>query len=84
MATEMFLKAYLGIFGSITEEDARKRFSHDLDKLLRECARVRSSSDLDNLSELTRVFPPIGDRYRALEYDGQQLWSGYDAALRLA
>lgn len=82
MATEMFLKAYLAMHASLTEEDAQKKFGHNLVKLVSDCKSARGQIELDDLAQYMKVFPPIGSRYEGLEYENQQLWSAYAVTLR--
>lgn len=82
MATEMYLKAYLALHGSLSELDARKKVSHNLEKALAECEMARPHADLSDLRGFLGVYPQIGSRYQALSFDNHQLWSSYATALR--
>lgn len=82
MATEMFLKAYLAMHGSLTAEGARRKFGHNLEGLVRECKSQRQGSDFDDLEQYMADFPAIGARYDGSKYDNRRLWSGYAVALR--
>ena len=81
MATEMFLKSYLALHGSMTERDA-KGFGHNLEELVKACKLAHGRTDLDELLQHMKVFPPIGARYEGVDYENSRLWSGYAVALR--
>jgi hypothetical protein len=82
MTTEMFLKAYLAIHGSLSSKEAPKGFGHNLERLVSECQRVRGGPDLDDLAMHMKIFPPVGSRYEGIEYENHRLWSGFAVALR--
>ncbi len=82
MATEMFLKAYLALHGSLSELHAQRKLSHDLEKALAECESARPHADLSDLRQFLGLYPQIGARYQALSFDSHQLWSSYATALR--
>jgi len=84
MATEMFLKAYIAIHAGLSEADAQRKFSHHLDQLAEECSRISNQSEFQQLAKDVGNFPPIKARYSGVGYDNQQLWSGYETALRTA
>jgi hypothetical protein len=81
MATEMYLKAYLAMHASLSE-DASKQLGHNLEKLVAACKSARLNDDITDLSKHVSVFPPIGARYQGAEHENQRLWSGYAVALR--
>jgi hypothetical protein len=80
MAVEMFLKAFIAGHVGLNEKQAKK-LGHDLEAGLRESVRVDPSSELKELGQELRIFPPIDARYQALQIPAQDLWRGYAVAM---
>jgi hypothetical protein len=80
MATEMFLKAFLAGKVGLTEEYAKKRINHDLNKALNECLAIDPNSELQNIKCDLNIFPDVGDRYKGNDIPLRDLWGAYKVA----
>ena len=80
MATELFLKAYLAAHCKMSEEDGKKKYVHNLEKLTKEVSNVSGSKCPEELSEVWKIFPGIEARYLGEMYPNERLWKGYRAA----
>jgi hypothetical protein len=81
MAVEMFLKAYLCIHHGVTEDQARKNYSHNLDDALQAIHALAPACEIQRLSGHLAFFPAVGERYAGKEYTGSELWRAYRTAL---
>ncbi len=79
LATEIFLKSFIGFHRGITEQQA-KEISHDLDRALRECLTIRPASELAGIGPKLAEFPSMGARYSAKQYQRRELWFAYGTA----
>lgn|GEM_PF-986577 len=80
MSTEMFLKAYLVTNVGLTENDAKDKFGHNLEKTLKACLTVDPKSELHIVEHNLQVFPNIGDRYKGTDKSPKELWIAYGIA----
>jgi len=80
MATEMFLKALGAEKAGLTEEDAKNKIRHDLEKALTICSPADTKSELKTILHRLSIFPGIGDRYKGAVRPGRELWAAYGVA----
>jgi hypothetical protein len=80
MSTEMFLKAFLATKVGLTEEDAKKKFGHNLERTLKACLTVDPKSELCTIGSNLQAFPDIGDRYKGADKSPKELWITYAIA----
>ncbi len=80
MTTEMFLKAYLAAHRGMTEQEAKERFGHSIEKLAENCKTIGSQEELERVQEVSRIFPKIESRYDGKTYNRETLWLGYCVA----
>ena len=80
LATEMFLKSFIGFHRGISEDGA-KAMRHDLNRALRECLSIQESSELAaTFHRGCRNSPLMGARYEANHYEHRELWFAYGTA----
>lgn len=81
MAAEIHLKAFIALKRGLTEDEAMK-FSHHIDKLLQECAKIAPQSDLARIpaAGALAAFPAIRERYTGANLPPAQLWHAYRTA----
>jgi hypothetical protein len=84
LAIEMFLKVFLAVCDSLTEETAKQRYGHDLIKSAKRCAEVFPCSEFDYSIEMVKYFPAIGDRYKAIPVSLQDLAMAFYLTLHTA
>jgi hypothetical protein len=80
MATEMFLKAFIANKTGMTDAEARKQFSHNLEKALEKCLEIDPKSDLYTIRSALGEFPEISERYTETEKTLWELWRMYGMA----
>ena len=80
MSTEMFLKAFLAAKAGLTEQEAKDKIKHDLEKALNRCLAFDTTSELKVIQPLLNVFPDIGDRYKGTDKPPRDLWRAYAIA----
>lgn len=80
MATEMFLKTFLANKTGLTDAEARRKISHDLEKALDKCLAIDSTSELAAIRPELSVFPEIHERYKGTDKTLRDLWCGYRVA----
>jgi hypothetical protein len=80
MATEMFLKAFLASKAGLTDEEARHKIGHNLEKALNMCLAVDKNSELQVIRSGLSLFPEIADRYKGTDKTPIELWHGYGIA----
>lgn len=80
MATEMFLKAFLASKTGLTDEEARHKIGHNLEKALNMCLDVDKNSELQVIRSGLSLFPRIADRYKGTDKTPIELWHGYGTA----
>lgn len=80
MATEMFLKMFLAQRAGLTEEEARKKIGHNLDKAVDRCLTVQNHADFAFIKSKVSLFPPVEERYKGASKTGKELWEAYATA----
>lgn len=80
MATEMFLKAFIANKSNLSDEDARKKISHNLQKALDKCLEIDPLSELDAIRTALGEFPEISERYKPTDKTLWELWRMYGMA----
>ena len=82
MAAEMYLKAFLCIKNSLTEDQLRNNYKHNLKKLVDDCLEITPSSRLQSAKQTMRRFlPSVNDRYTPSNYTLAELWKIYKLTL---
>lgn len=84
MATEMFLKAFLVLKASFSEDDVRCMFGHYLHKSLAKVRELYPNHELLFIESRISVFPKIKDRYTGEELSSKTLWEIYRITLHVA
>jgi hypothetical protein len=80
MATEMFLKAFIVYKTGMTDQEARKQISHDLEKALDKCIEIDPQSELNRIRSALGTFPEIAERYKETQKTLWELWRMYGMA----
>lgn len=80
MATEMALKSVVCNHCTLTAEDIRQRYNHNLGRLLEDASHTPAGEGLRPVKGLVSSFPAVGARYDGEEYPSPQLWAAYQAA----
>ena len=80
MATEMFLKAFIANRTGMTDAEARKQISHNLEKALDKCMEIDPHSELDTIRSALTEFPEISERYKETDKTLWELWRIYGMA----
>jgi hypothetical protein len=80
MCTEMFLKAFLAAKAGLTEDEAKYKIGHDLEKGLNRCLAFDAESELRDIRPHLNAFPDIGDRYKGSDKSPKELWRAYAIA----
>ena len=80
MSTEMFLKAFPAAKVGLTEEEAKNKIGHALEKALDVCLAVDANSELKSILSDLKLFPGIEDRYKGTERTPKKLWHAYSVA----
>lgn len=74
MATEMFLKAYLVFKENITENEAKKKLGHNLDKCFDKFIESSGHKEITKIKNKLKYFPDIHERYNELSQDKSSVW----------
>ncbi len=80
MAIEIFLKAFIVAHDGLTDDELRRQFSHDLDRLADRCI-VLGLTDLGPVKNKIVALPDVQTRYDAKERTFGELWGAYRVAL---
>jgi hypothetical protein len=83
-ACEMFLKAFLARNDGLIEDDARKKYSHDLSKLLDRIIAITPNQIFTEARKRLSSFPAVDDRYKGKVYPGSDQWSAFKVAQTVA
>jgi hypothetical protein len=77
---EKALKGYLCHHANLTADEAKRRFGHSIEKLLKEISVLTPHSPLLTVGNQLGVFAPYGDRYKSTVYNRSALWRAYRLA----
>jgi hypothetical protein len=77
MAVEMFLKSIIIAKSGWSEEQIKRRISHDLNKAAREVITVTNNDEFKKLGPEYSFFPEIDERYSGRDWKPIDLWRGY-------
>jgi len=77
MTVEMFLKSVITANAGWSEEQVRKKISHDLNKAAREVISLIDNNELKKLESEYSFFPEIHERYSGKDWKPVDLWRGY-------
>ena len=80
MSIEIFCKAFLAAKLNRTENQLRKKYSHDVNALIHDCIGL-GLSDLKKLVPLVNTLPNVQERYKTTECVLGELWQAYRASL---
>ena len=80
MSIEIFCKAYIAVKLDHTEDELRKKYSHDVNALIRDSIGL-GLSDLTKLVAIVQSLPKVEERYKTTECVLGELWQAYRAAL---
>jgi hypothetical protein len=83
-ACEMFLKAFLARNDGLIEDEARKKYGHDLSKSLDRIIAITPNQIFTEARKRLNSFPAVEDRYKGKTYSGSDLWSVYKVAQTVA
>jgi len=80
MSIEIFCKAFVAAKLNRTENQLRKKYSHNVNALLQECIGL-GLSDLKKVVALAETLPNVDERYKTTECVLGELWQAYRASL---
>lgn len=83
MSIEIFLKAFIAAAEKLTDNDLRRTYGHDLEKLIDRCVAL-GVNDLDSIKVKILALPAVQSRYDAQERTFGELWGAYRLALTVA
>lgn len=77
MGVEMFLKSVIVANLRWSEEQVKRRISHNLNKAASEVASVTNNDEIKKLGPEYSFFPDIDERYSGRDWKPIDLWKGY-------
>lgn len=80
MSIEIFCKAYLAVTENKAEDQLKKKYSHNVERLVQACCNS-GLSELYPLVPYVKTLPGVEGRYSTEECVLGELWAGYRAAL---
>lgn len=79
LAVEIFLKAYIVILESLTDDELRRQIGHRLDLAIDRCTGL-GLNEIRNVRDAVLQLPDVGSRYEAQERTFGELWASYRLA----